>query len=206
LKTKEKFKNKNKNMENQITKKFIDLLGPITDGRLTFGNYHHEGIHGMDIVTELTEQQKQQAEQLIKDHFKFKEVKWIDHVGGAGEPGKAVIVTTTKLGVTNIPYEGKTGYIYQIIFTPLVYDPNTVHTAVKDGCTITPTLYNPETFTPHRKIVLTWSPEQAQDFSVNNSEEIMKQTLRDQLEKVLANPEDYMPEAIRGVMIRFAVK
>jgi hypothetical protein len=196
----------NKNMENQITKKFMDILGPITDDRLTFGKYYHEGIHGMDIVTELTEQQKQQAEQLLKDHFKFKEIKWIDHAEGAGEPGKAVIVTTTKLGDNNVTYEEKTGYIYQIIFTPRIYDPKTIYEPVKDGCVMTPTIYNPETFTPYRKIVLTWSPEQAQDFPFTNSEEVMKQTLRDQLEKVLANPEDYMPEAFRGVMIRFAAK
>lgn len=193
-------------MENQITQKFIELLGPVTDDRLAFGNYHHEGIHGMDTVTELTEQQKQQAEQLLKDHFKFKEVKWINHVGGASEPGKAVETKTTKLGDDNTTYEGKTGYIFQIMFTPRIYDPKTIYNAVMDGCTMTPIVYNPETFTPYRQIVLTWSPEQAQDFPVNNSEEVMKQTLRDQLEKVLANPEEYMPEGIRGVMVRFAVK
>ena len=193
-------------MENQITQKFNELLGPVTDDRLAFGNYHHEGIHGIDTVTELTEQQKQQAEQLLKDHFKFKEVEWIDHVGEAGKPGKVVETTTTKLGDNNVTYEEKTGYIYQILFTPRVYDPKTVYNAVKDGCTITPMFYNPETFTPYRKIVLTWSPEQAQDFPVTNSEEVMKQTLRDQLEKVLANPEEYMPEGIRGVMVRFAAK
>ena len=193
-------------MENQVTQKFIDLLGPITDDRLTFGNYHHEGIHGIDTVTELTEQQKQQAEQLLKDHFKFKQVEWIDHVGGAGEPGKAVETKTTKLGDDNISYEGKTAYMYQILFSPKMYDPKTMYNAVKDGCAMTPTIYNPETFTPYRKIILTWSPEQAQDFPVNNSEEVMKQTLRDQLEKVLANPEEYQAEGFRGVMIRFAAK
>lgn len=193
-------------MENQITQKFIDLLGPVTDDRLAFGNYHHEGIHGMDIVTELTEQQKQQAEQLLKDHFKFKEIKWINHVGGAGEPGKAVETATTKLGDNNVTYENKTGYIYQILFTPRVYDPKTIYEPVKEGCAMTPMVYNPETFTPYRRIILTWSPELAQDFSVNNSEEVMKQTLRDQLEKVLANPKEYMSESTRGVMVRFAVK
>lgn len=193
-------------MTDQITQKFIDLLGPITDNRLTFGNYHHEGIYGMDTVTELTEQQKQQAEQLLKDHFKFKQVEWIDHVGGASEPGKAVETKTTKLGDDNVKYEEKTGYIYQIRFTPIMYDPKTLYNAVKDGCTITPMLYNPETFVPHRKITLTWSPEQVQDLSVNNSEEVIKQTLRDQLEKVLANPEDYMPEGMRGILLRMAVK
>ncbi|CAB4125629.1 hypothetical protein UFOVP54_187 [uncultured Caudovirales phage] len=193
-------------MTNQITQKFTDLLGPITEDRLTFGNYHYEGVHGMGTVVELTGQQKQQAEQLLKDHFKFKQVEWIDYIGGASEPGKAVVTKTTKLGDDNTTYEGKTGYIFQISFTPRIYDPKTVYNAVKDGCAMTPTIYNPETFTPYKKIILTWSPEQAQDFPVKNSEEVMKQTLRDQLDKVLANPEEYMPEGFRACMLRFAAK
>lgn len=196
----EKFKNKN--MKNQITQKFIDLLGPITEDRLCFGNYHHEGIHGMDTVIELTEQQKQQAEQLLKDHFKFKEIKWINHVGGAGEPDKAVVTTTTKLGDNNVTYEEKTGYIYQILFTPRVYDPKTIHDAVKDGCALTPLLFNPETFTPSKKIVLQYCPEYTSEIS---TDEDMKQFLRDKLEKVLANPEEYQAEGFRGVMVRLLV-
>ena len=190
-------------MQNQITQKFIDLLGPITDDRLTFGNYHHEGVHGMDTVTELTEQQKQQSEQLLKDYFKFKEIKWINHVGGAGKPVKAVETTTTKLGNSNVMYEGKTGYIYQILFTPRVYDPKTIHDAVKDDCTITPLFYNPETFIPYKKIVIKYSPEYTEEIL---TEEDMKQHLRDKLEKVLENPDDYMQEGHRGVMVRFAAK
>jgi len=193
-------------MTNQITQEFIDLLGPITENKTHFATYESKSVAGGYNVVEMSKVQRQLAEQLLKDHFRFKQVKWINHIGGAGEPGKAVIVTTTKLGDNNVTYEEKTGYIYQIIFTPRIYDPKTIYKPVKDGCVMTPTIYNPETFTPYRKIVLTWSPEQAQDFPFTNSEEVMKQTLRDQLEKVLANPEDYMPEAIRGVMIRFAVK
>lgn len=193
-------------MTNQITQKFIDLLGPITEDRLSFSTSKTYTTAVGNLILEISKVQKELTEEYLKDHFKFREIKWIDHVGGASEPGKAVETKTTKLGDDNTTYEGKTGYIFQIMFTPRIYDPKTIYNAVKDGCTITPMIYNPETFTPYRQIVLTWSPEQAQDFPFTNSEEVMKQTLRDQLEKVLANPEEYMPEGIRGVMIRFAAK
>jgi hypothetical protein len=194
-------------MENQITKRVMDIVGPVTDERLAFGKYKQEPNPGGYNVVALTDNQRQQVEQLVVDHFKVKKVLWMEIPSGMTEDGEQAIVAQTHRLVDNdILYEGKTAYVYQILFSPKMYDPKTVHDAVKDGCTMTPMVYNPETFTPYRKIVLTWSPEQAQDFSINNSEEVMKQTLRDQLEKVLTNPEDYMPEAFRGCMLRFAAK
>jgi len=194
-------------MINQITQKFTDLLGPITDDRLSFGLIGWGAAAGGYSIVGLTGEQKQQVEQLLIDYFKFNKVLWMELPSGLTEDGeKAHVAKTTKLGEENITYEGKTCYMYQILFTPKVYDPiSFIKTPVKDGCTLSPVIYNPETFVPYRNIVLTWSPEQAQDFPVNNSEEVMKQTLRDQLEKVLANPEEYIPEGTRACMLRFAV-
>jgi hypothetical protein len=195
-------------MENQITKKFMDIVGPVTDERYAFGGLNMGAAAGGYDVIALTDEQKLQVEQLVIDHYKVKKVLWMQIPSGITEYGEqAVVARTHKLVDTDYEtYEGKTAYVYQILFSPKMHDPKTVHDAVKDGCTMTPMVYNPETFTPYRKIVLTWSPEQAQDFPVNNSEEVMKQTLRDQLEKVLANPEDYMHEGFRACMLRFAAK
>lgn len=195
-------------MENQITKRMMDIVGPVTDGKLAFGKYDQGSSPGDYDVTGLTDEQRQQVEQLVIDHYKVKKVLWMEIPAGLTEDGeKAIVAKTHKLvDIDYETYEGKTAYVYQILFSPKMYDPKTIHNAVKDGCTMTPLTYNPETFTPYRKIVLTWSPEQAQDFPVNNSEEAMKQTLRDQLEKVLANPEEYMPEGFRACMLRFAAK
>jgi hypothetical protein len=195
-------------MENQITKKFMDIVGPVTDERLAFGGLNTPSAPGGYLVTALTDEQKAQVEQLVLEHYKVRKVLWMEIPAGLTEDGEeAIVAKTHKLVDTDYEtYEGKTAYVYQILFSPKMHDPKTVHNAVKDGCTMTPITYNPETFTPYRKIVLTWSLEQAQDFSVNNSEEVMKQTLRDQLEKVLANPKDYMHEGFRACMLRFAAK
>jgi hypothetical protein len=195
-------------MENQITKKFIDIVGPVTDERLAFGGLNMPSAPGGYLVTALTDEQKIQVEQLVLEHYKVKKVLWMEIPAGMTEDGEQAIVAKTHKLVDEDyeTYEGKTAYVYQILFSPKMHDAKTVHNAVKDGCTMTPIIYNPETFTPYRKIVLTWSLEQAQDFSVSNSEEVMKQTLRDQLEKVLANPEDYMHEGFRACMLRFAAK
>ena len=195
-------------MENQITKRMMDIVGPVTDVKLAFGKYKQEPSPNGYNVLALTDEQRQQVEQLVLDHYKVKEVLWMEIPSGMTEDGEqAIVAKTHKLVDSDYEtYEGKTAYVYQILFSPKMYDPKTVHDAVKEGCAMTPIVYNPETFTPYRKIVLTWSPEQAQDFPVANSEEVMKQTLRDQLEKVLANPEEYMPEGFRACMLRFAAK
>lgn len=193
-------------MQNQITQKFIDLLGPITEDRLHFGQLGNKAVAGGHDVVEMSKVQRELTEQLLKDHFKLKQVDWIDLPTTTTKLGKTVAASFHKLSdEESSEYDGKTAYVYQIMFTPKMYDPKTVHNAVKDGCTITPVFYNPETFAPYKKIVLTWSPEQAQDFPFTNSEEVMKQTLRDQLERVLENPDEYMPEAFRGCMVRMAV-
>jgi hypothetical protein len=88
-----------------------------------------------------------------------------------------------------------------------MYDPKTIHQPVKDGCTFGPLLYNPETFEPSRSITITFSPTFPQDIdSKEDQEQVMKQFLHDKLDKVLTNPEEYIPEAFRGCMLRFAAK
>jgi len=193
-------------MTNQIAQKFIDLLGPITDSRTHFATFSDTTMGGGHYVTEMSKVQRELAEQILKDHFRFKQVKWIKASGGSYD-GKAITVSTRKLADNDFTtYEGKTAYVYQIMFSSKMYDPNPhIKHPVKDGCTFGPLVYNPENFEPSRTISITYNPTYALDFPFNNSEEGMKQTLRDQLEKVLANPEDYMPEGLRVCMVRMAV-
>jgi hypothetical protein len=191
-------------MENQITKRVMDIVGPVTNQRYAFGGLNMGAAAGGYDVTALTDQQKLQIEQLVVDHYKVKKVLWMEIPAGMTEDGKEPIVAQThKLLDTDILYEGKTAYMYQILFSPIMYDPKTVHDAVKDRCTITPTAYNPETFVPSKKIVLEYCPEFTTEIL---TDEDMKQHLRGQLEKVLANPEQYMPKGFRACMLRFAAK
>jgi hypothetical protein len=195
-------------MENQITKRMMDIVGPVTDERHAFGKYKQEPNPGGYNVVALTDEQIQQVEQLVIDHYKVKKVLWMEIPSGLTEDGEqAIVAQTHKLLDTDILYEGKTAYVYQILFTPKMYDPKTIHQPVKDGCTFGPLLYNPETFEPSRSITITFSPTFPQDIdSKEDQEQVMKQFLHDKLDKVLTNPEEYIPEAFRGCMLRFAAK
>lgn len=197
-------------MTNKITQKFIDLLGPITDDRTHFSKYAQKAGVGGHAVYEMSKVQLQLVEQLIKDHFKVSRVEWMEMPVGLTEDGKETIVAKTyKLLDENYEvYEDKTAYVYQIAFSPKMYDPTSfMKEPVKDGCTFGPLVYNPETFEPTRTIILTFNPTYPQDLNSTKDEtEVMKQSLRDKLEQVLTNPEDYMPEGPRACMIRMVIK
>jgi hypothetical protein len=192
------------NMQNQITQKFIDLLGPITEDRLHFGQLGNKAVAGGHDVVEMSKVQRELTEQLLKDHLKVKKVLWMDLPTGLTEDSKkTIVVNSVKLGDEEpSEYEGKTAYVYQIIFTPKMYDPKTIHDAVKDGCTITPMFYNPLTFTPYKKVIIEYTPEYTEEIFTAAD---MNQHLRDKLEQILTNPDDYTPKGMRGVMIRMAV-
>lgn len=92
-------------------------------------------------------------------------------------------------------------YLLSLSLTPEVFDPNTIHTPVKDGACITPILYNPETFTPLKKIVLEYNVEKSQDGFVDGEYEV-KMEMKNLLEKVLDNPKEYLVKGERGVIVR----
>ncbi len=92
------------------------------------------------------------------------------------------------------------GYLLSVMLSPEMYDPNKVNQPVKDGACITPTFYNPETFEPTKKIVLTYSPERPANEM--GSEELIRQELHDLLDKVFDNPEEYAVKGERGVLVR----
>jgi hypothetical protein len=192
-------------MENQITKRMIGIVGPVIHEQLAFGLLGFEATTGGYGVVALTDDQRYQVEQLVLDHYKVKKVLWMEIPSGLTEDGEqAIVAKTHKLIDSDYEtYEGKTAYVYQILFSPKMYDPKTIHEPVKDGCTMTPTVYNPETFVPKRKIVIEYSPEYTNEIL---TDEDMKQHLRGKLEKVLANPGEYQAEGFRTCMLRFAAK
>ena len=196
-------------MTNKITQKFTDLLGPITDERHAFGGLNMGAAAGGYDVIALTDEQKVQVEQLAIDHYKVKKVLWMELPSGITEDGdQAIVARAHKLVDEDYEtYEGKTAYVYQILFSRKMYDTKTIHSPVKDGCTFGPLVYNPENFESSRSITLTFDPTFLQDInSKEDQDEVMKQSLRDKLEQVLSNPEDYMPEAFRVCSLRFAAK
>lgn len=131
------------------------------------------------------------------------------------EQGNGVTTKTYKI-VPQQKFKGKC-YLLSLALTPEMYDPKKIHESVLDGACITPTLYDPETFMPKKKIVLEFSPEASQDQSIyalgnpsmingleNNHQEQLRKKLHETLDKVFDNPEMYQVKGEKGVMVRGA--
>jgi hypothetical protein len=96
-----------------------------------------------------------------------------------------------------------------------MFDPKTMHTPVLDGACITPTMYDPTTFEPKKKIVLEFSPEFSQDQYIyglgtpsmieeaeKNVESIIRKQLHETLDKIFDNPESYEIKGERSLLVR----
>ena len=93
-------------------------------------------------------------------------------------------------------------HLYSISLTPELYDPSKMLEPVKNGAAISPAIYNPMTFEPTKHILLTWSPEMAQDLSVNKDETTLRNDIHKLLDDVLDNPEEYRMKGTRHIMMR----
>jgi hypothetical protein len=184
-------------MKSNLTEKLLSICG---DASKTYGCFDST------VIIKLTEEQRIRIEAELIEHLGFDKIVWMDLPAGLSEGGaKAIAVKTTRiLDQETPPHKGQVGYVHTIIFTPKMYDPMEMYQPVKDGCVFAPTTYNAKTFEPTQSITLTWSPGFAQDFPTNNNEEMMKQSLRERLEKVLENPEEYKPNGFIGCLLRYA--
>jgi len=158
-------------------------------------------------INDSTEEQRVQVEAELIKHFEFDKIVWMELPAGLTEDGKtAISVKSLKISDSDNPtYKHKVGYVYTISFTPKMYEPGEMYKPVKDGSVFAPTTYNPETFEPKQSITLTWSPDFPQDIDAPvRTLEDDKQMIRDMLEKVLNNPEEYRPKGHIACLIRFA--
>jgi hypothetical protein len=185
-------------MKSNLTEKLLSICG---DADKTYGYFDSE------FIIKLTEEQRIQVESELIKSLGFSKVVWMDLPSGLTEDGtEAIVAKIRKISdFQETPHKDQVGYVYTITFTPKMYDPMEMYQPVKDGCVFAPTTYNAKTFEPTQSITLTWSPEFAQDFPTNNNEEMMKQSLRERLEKVLDNPEEYRPNGFIGCLLRYAV-
>lgn len=74
--------------------------------------------------------------------------------------------------------------LYEISLTPEIFDPKDFYNLPMDTAYITPITYDPETFKPKKQIIITFSPEQAQDNAIKQ----LRNELRE-LEKNEEKPE-----------------
>jgi len=186
-------------MKSNLAEKLLSICGEETK------NYGCNDNYG---ITRLTEEQRVQIEEQLIKHFEFDKIIWMEFPSGFTEDKTTPIVAKSiKISDTDNPiYKHKVGYIYSIQFTPKMYEPGEMHKPVKDGCVFTPIIYNPETYEPKQSITLTWSPEFPQDINApQRTYEDDKQMIRDMLEKVLSNPDEYAPIGYTGCLVRYTV-
>ena len=185
-------------MESQLTNKLLSICG---DANKTYGCFDST------VIIKLTEDQRIQIETELIKHFEFDKIIWVELPEGLTEDKKrAFSVKSTRISDSDNPtYKHKVGYVFTITFTPKMYEPGEIYQPVKDGCVFAPITYNPETFEPKQSIILTWSPDFSQDINAPvRTYEDDKQMIRDMLEKVLDNPEEYRPVGYTRCLIRFA--
>ena len=112
------------------------------------------------------------------------------------------IYTTETINLSDLmEFKGRC-YLLSLSLTPEMYDPNQLVKTVKNGAAISPTLYDPMTFEPRKHIILTWSPEMAQDMVGMNNESTLRNDIHKLLDDVLNNPEEYKTKGTRHVLVR----
>lgn len=115
--------------------------------------------------------------------------------------GEILTVPTIKLSDV-MKFKGKC-YLLSLNLTPEMYDPSQLLKPVKNGAAMGPVIYDPMTFEPRKHILLTWTPEMAQDlFEGINNEETLRNDIHKLLDDVLDNPEEYKTKGFRGVLVR----
>lgn len=116
--------------------------------------------------------------------------------------GKAYTTSTIKLS-DDMWFSGRL-YLYSISLSPEMYAPHTLGEPVKDGASISPTIYDPFNFTPLKRITLTLNPEIAQDLTrpYDTKSFEYRQHLHSILDDVIDHPEEYRQKGFRSIMIR----
>jgi hypothetical protein len=117
-----------------------------------------------------------------------------------GKNDKVYTTETIKLSDL-MEFKGRC-YLLSLSLTPEMYDPTQILKAVKNGAGISPTLYDPMTFEPKKHILLTWSPEMAQDITGTDNESTLRNDIHKLLDDVLDNPEEYKTKGTRHVLVR----
>ena len=117
-----------------------------------------------------------------------------------GNDDKIYTSNTVKLSDL-MEFKGKC-YLLSLTLTPEMYDPSQLIKPVKNGAAMGPTMYDPLTFEPRKRILLTWSPEMVQDILNIDTEQEQRQIIHNLLDDVLDNPEEYKTKGFRGILVR----
>jgi hypothetical protein len=140
---------------------------------------------------------------IIMNTDEFKEcdsLEILEHPLVKDKNGEILTTSTVKLSDV-MTFKGKC-YLLSLTLTPEMYDPIKAFEPVKNGASISPTVYDPMTFEPRKHILLTWSPEMAQDLLGTNNEGTLRNDIHKLLDDVLNNPEEYKTKGFRDILVR----
>jgi hypothetical protein len=112
------------------------------------------------------------------------------------------VYTTQTIKISDLTEFNGRCYLLSLGLTPEMYDPNQLIKPVKNGAAIGPVMYDPMTFEPRKHILLTWSPEMAQDVSGANYDSTLRNDIHKLLDDVLDNPDEYKTKGLRNVLVR----
>ena len=189
-------------MKSVLAEKLLSIC--LVDGELPDSYDIVASTFGIDT---LTEEQRTQVEEELMKHFEFSEIVWMKLPAELGEDGERILASTRKITNSADPkYPGKVGHVYNMTFTPIMYDPADLHTPIKDGGVIAPLLIDPLAMLPKRSVTIEWLPEFPQDIDNPQTWEDQKKIVRDKLEAILENPHEYTPQGHRGCLLRFAAR
>ncbi|CAB4143292.1 hypothetical protein UFOVP449_151 [uncultured Caudovirales phage] len=184
-------------MKSDIVKRLIEVCGLDSDPNMAFG------------IKNLSAEQLTKVQDILKQYYGFKQIVWVDLPTFVAEDATTCVVKPHRITDELEPvdtYKDAVAYFYSIVFTPKMYKPEEIYQPVKDGCVLSPIIYDPTTFLPKRSITIEWCPEFPVDLENPMTWEDEKKMIHDKLEMVLENAEDYMPAGYIGGILRFAVK
>jgi hypothetical protein len=102
---------------------------------------------------------------------------------------------SVKLG--NINRFKKKCYLYSLTLSPEVFSPEDLNKEVKDGASISPLIYDPINFEPHKILKLKINHDEL----VHNKKEIIKNAQK-LVEDIINNSEEYTPKGNRSIIFR----
>jgi hypothetical protein len=169
----------------------IALIGEKNDSNLGF---EENVIYGENL---------DKYKHLIKECDEFAKCDSLDILTMPLVKGKnGEVYTTQTIKLTDLmEFKGRC-YLLSLGLSPEMYDPNQLIKPVKNGAAMGPIMYDPLTFEPRKHILLTWSPEMAQDVSGTNDELTLRNDIHKLLDDVLDNPEEYKTKGFRVVLVR----
>jgi hypothetical protein len=178
-------------------KEFLEvaLLGKEDNPNLTNGTFVDENcLYGNELDKYIN---------IIKECDEFTKCDSLEILSMPLVKGKKdKIYTAETINLSDLmEFKGKC-YLLSLSLTPEMYDPNQLLKPVKNGAAMGPTIYDPSTFEPRKHILLTWSPEIAQDLSGTNDEVTLKNNIHKLLDDVLDNPDEYKTKGTRYVLVK----